>query len=142
MLFTFCISLRFFILFVFFFFSFIFHSFYSIYFDSHFVLCDLRLLQVVLCFSPVGSTLRRRSRKFPALVNCTAINFFNEWPKAALESVAKKFLLKVDVLPVSIEAKKKMNELLQCDDILFSGTFNGICCSVHGICSEQRQRSI
>lgn len=45
--------------------------------------------------------MRRRSRKFPALVNCTAINFFYEWPKTALESVAKKFLLNVDVLPVS-----------------------------------------
>lgn len=58
-------------------------------------------MQVVLCFSPVGSTLRQRSRKFPALVNCTAINFFNEWPRSALESVAKKFLTKIEVLPVS-----------------------------------------
>lgn len=60
------------------------------------------LKQVVLCFSPVGSTLRRRARKFPAIINCTAINFFYEWPKSALESVAKKFLLKVDVLPVRV----------------------------------------
>ena len=31
-------------------------------------------LKVVLCFSPVGSTLRVRGRKFPAIVNCTSIN--------------------------------------------------------------------
>ena len=30
-------------------------------------------LKVILCFSPVGSTLRIRGRKFPALVNCTCI---------------------------------------------------------------------
>lgn len=58
--------------------------------------------KIVLCFSPVGATLRRRSRKFPALVNCTAINYFHEWPKTALESVSKKFLAKLDVLPVSV----------------------------------------
>ncbi|XP_066570660.1 dynein axonemal heavy chain 11 [Amia ocellicauda] len=28
-------------------------------------------LKVVLCFSPVGSTLRVRARRFPAIVNCT-----------------------------------------------------------------------
>lgn len=60
--------------------------------------------KIVLCFSPVGATLRRRSRKFPALVNCTAINYFHEWPKTALESVSKKFLAKLDVLPVSVRA--------------------------------------
>lgn len=58
------------------------------------------LFKVVLCFSPVGSTLRRRARKFPALVNCTAINWFHEWPRAALESVSKKFLSNLVVLPV------------------------------------------
>lgn len=37
-----------------------------------------RQLKVVLCFSPVGSTLRVRGRKFPALVNCTCIDWFHE----------------------------------------------------------------
>ena len=39
-----------------------------------------RKLKVVLCFSPVGTTLRVRARKFPALVNCTSIDWFHEWP--------------------------------------------------------------
>jgi dynein heavy chain, axonemal len=56
-------------------------------------------LKVVLCFSPVGSTLRVRSRKFPALINSTQINWFHEWPQEALVSVAKKFLSETDVLP-------------------------------------------
>ncbi|XP_028842651.1 dynein heavy chain 9, axonemal-like isoform X2 [Denticeps clupeoides] len=55
-----------------------------------------RQLKVVLCFSPVGSTLRVRSRKFPALVNCTAIDWFHEWPQEALESVSLRFLQEVE----------------------------------------------
>ena len=57
-------------------------------------------LKVVLCFSPIGPSLRARARKFPAIVNCTAIDWFHEWPSSALESVSFKFLSKLDVLPV------------------------------------------
>ena len=57
-----------------------------------------RLLKVVLCFSPVGSTLRVRSRKFPAIINCTSIDWFHEWPEEALKSVARRFLADVDLL--------------------------------------------
>jgi dynein heavy chain len=49
-------------------------------------------LKVVLCFSPVGNTLRSRCRKFPAIVNCTQIDWFHEWPQEALESVAIRFI--------------------------------------------------
>ncbi|XP_032902051.1 dynein heavy chain 11, axonemal [Amblyraja radiata] len=49
-------------------------------------------LKVVLCFSPVGSTLRVRARKFPAIVNCTAIDWFHEWPQEALMSVSRRFI--------------------------------------------------
>ncbi|XP_030631579.1 dynein axonemal heavy chain 9 isoform X2 [Chanos chanos] len=55
-----------------------------------------RQLKVALCFSPVGSKLRVRSRKFPAVVNCTAIDWFHEWPQEALESVSLRFLQEVD----------------------------------------------
>ncbi|KAF0872636.1 DYH9 protein, partial [Crocuta crocuta] len=51
-----------------------------------------RQLKVTLCFSPVGNKLRVRSRKFPAIVNCTAIDWFHEWPREALESVSLRFL--------------------------------------------------
>ncbi|KAI8425213.1 hypothetical protein MSG28_007028, partial [Choristoneura fumiferana] len=55
--------------------------------------------EVVLCFSPVGATLRVRARKFPSLVNCTAINWFHEWPAEALRSVSKRFISEVEALP-------------------------------------------
>ncbi|MGH0176853.1 UNVERIFIED_CONTAM: hypothetical protein FKN15_074177 [Acipenser sinensis] len=42
-------------------------------------------LKVVLCFSPVGSTLHIRARKFPAIVNCTAIDWCHEWPQEDLQ---------------------------------------------------------
>ncbi|XP_060647178.1 dynein beta chain, ciliary [Drosophila nasuta] len=58
-----------------------------------------RLLKVVLCFSPVGQTLRIRARKFPAIISRTAIDWFHEWPKSALESVSQKFLNEIsDIL--------------------------------------------
>ncbi len=62
-----------------------------------------RFLKVVLCFSPVGSTLRTRSRKFPAIISCTSINWFNEWPEEALRSVAQNFLSEIDLLPCDIQ---------------------------------------
>ncbi|XP_077481740.1 dynein axonemal heavy chain 9 isoform X2 [Stigmatopora argus] len=55
-----------------------------------------RQLKVALCFSPVGTKLRVRSRKFPAVINCTSIDWFHEWPQEALESVSLKFLQEVD----------------------------------------------
>ncbi|XP_030257300.1 dynein axonemal heavy chain 9 [Sparus aurata] len=55
-----------------------------------------RQLKVALCFSPVGNKLRVRSRKFPAVVNCTAIDWFHEWPQEALESVSFRFLQEVE----------------------------------------------
>lgn len=59
-----------------------------------------RMLKVVLCFSPVGSTLRVRSRKFPAITNCTSIDWFHEWPDEALISVSRRFLEEVELLSV------------------------------------------
>ena len=63
------------------------------------------MLKVVLCFSPVGTTLRVRSRKFPAVVNCTCIDWFHEWPEEALVSVSRRFLEEVELLGVSISDK-------------------------------------
>jgi dynein heavy chain len=61
-----------------------------------------RQLKVVLCFSPVGSTLRVRGRKFPAVVNATSIDWFHEWPEEALVSVSQRFLEEVELLSVSL----------------------------------------
>lgn len=58
-----------------------------------FFLAELRKrLHLVLCFSPVGDDFRSRARKFPALVNCTVIDWFQPWPQDALLSVGKEKL--------------------------------------------------
>lgn len=62
----------------------------------------LSLSQVILCFSPVGSTLRVRARKFPAVVNCTSIDWFQEWPEEALVSVSARFLDETEGIVVSL----------------------------------------
>ena len=51
-----------------------------------------RNLKVVMCFSPVGNTLRTRARRFPALFSGTIIDWFHPWPRDALCSVAQRFL--------------------------------------------------
>uniref|UniRef100_A0A671Z136 Dynein, axonemal, heavy polypeptide 9 like n=1 Tax=Sparus aurata TaxID=8175 RepID=A0A671Z136_SPAAU len=63
-----------------------------------------RQLKVVLCFSPVGFTLRTRARKFPALVNCTAIDWFHSWPQLALQSVSTTFIEKIPGLEPKVRA--------------------------------------
>jgi len=54
-------------------------------------------LHMVLCFSPVGDAFRVRARRFPALVNCTVIDWFQPWPDEALLSVAKRFLSELEL---------------------------------------------
>ncbi|XP_035386791.1 dynein heavy chain 11, axonemal isoform X1 [Electrophorus electricus] len=51
-----------------------------------------RQLKVVLCMSPVGKTLRGCVRRFPALLSCTTLDWFHEWPQEALHSVSLRFL--------------------------------------------------
>ncbi|KAK1331639.1 hypothetical protein QTO34_009597 [Cnephaeus nilssonii] len=54
-------------------------------------------LHIVLCLSPVGDPFRNWIRQYPALVNCTTINWFSEWPREALLEVAEKYLMGVDL---------------------------------------------
>ena len=54
-------------------------------------------LHVVLCMSPIGENYRNYVRMFPALVSCTTIDWFSEWPADALKEVAMKFLEDVKI---------------------------------------------
>ncbi|CAM9266952.1 unnamed protein product [Chrysoparadoxa australica] len=96
---------------------------------DYFIKLIRKNLHVVLAFSPVGDDFRNRARKFPAIVNCTVIDWFQPWPKAskhrsidALFSVGKKFLADMELgsdgmrqavekfLPFSFEAVNKAVE--------------------------------
>ena len=64
---------------------------------SHFIGRVQDKLHIVLCMSPVGDSFRARCRMFPSLVNCCTIDWFTEWPREALLSVAKTFFEQEDL---------------------------------------------
>ena len=66
---------------------------------DHFLTTVKKNLHVVMCFSPVGEEMKTRAKRFPALVNCTVIDWFQPWPKDALFSVGSKFLKEVEGIP-------------------------------------------
>lgn len=47
-------------------------------------------LRVVIALSSEGSTLSSRIKAYPALLKCATVNWFNPWPKSALEQIAQK----------------------------------------------------
>ncbi|MGH0177674.1 UNVERIFIED_CONTAM: hypothetical protein FKN15_074253 [Acipenser sinensis] len=58
-------------------------------------------IHTVLCMSPIGEVFRARLRQFPSLVTCCTIDWFNEWPSEALESVASSVLQEIPALESS-----------------------------------------
>ncbi|XP_035799351.2 dynein axonemal heavy chain 11 [Amphiprion ocellaris] len=60
-------------------------------------------LTVVLCLSPVGSALRVRARQFPALVNCSTIDWFHPWTSEALQSVSYRFIQEIEGIEPGVQ---------------------------------------
>ncbi|XP_034030917.1 dynein heavy chain 11, axonemal [Thalassophryne amazonica] len=60
-------------------------------------------LTVVLCLSPVGDTLRLRARRFPALIQCTTIDWFHPWTLEALQSVSYKFIQDIEGIEPAVQ---------------------------------------
>ncbi|XP_034961986.1 dynein axonemal heavy chain 1 isoform X2 [Zootoca vivipara] len=68
-------------------------------------------IHTVLCMSPIGEVFRARLRQFPSLVNCCTIDWFNEWPAEALQSVAASFFNEIpdaDATPEIIQGMIEM----------------------------------
>ncbi|XP_069698472.1 dynein axonemal heavy chain 7 [Periplaneta americana] len=54
-------------------------------------------LHIVLAMSPIGDAFRNRIRKFPAMVNCCTIDWFQAWPEDALLAVSTRFLAEIEL---------------------------------------------
>ncbi|KAI0217392.1 Dynein heavy chain 7, axonemal [Lamellibrachia satsuma] len=54
-------------------------------------------LHIVLTMSPIGDAFRTRLRKFPSLVNCCTIDWFQTWPEDALYAVAMRFYEEIEM---------------------------------------------
>ncbi|XP_064598423.1 dynein axonemal heavy chain 7-like [Liolophura sinensis] len=68
-------------------------------------------LHVVLAMSPIGDAFRTRLRKFPSLVNCCTIDWFQSWPEDALQAVATRFLAEIEM-----EEQEKAGCINMCRD--------------------------
>jgi dynein heavy chain len=60
---------------------------------------------IILCMSPIGGTLRDRCLKFPSLISCCTLVWFDSWPEQALSEVATQFLGRMGPEELSNEAK-------------------------------------
>ena len=64
---------------------------------------------MVLVFSPVGDSFRRRLRTFPTLVKCTTIDWFLPWPYEALKSTASTHFIST----MEIKEEETRNSLVE-----------------------------
>jgi dynein heavy chain len=53
--------------------------------------------------SPVGDLLRIRCRKFPSLVNCCTLDWYDSWSEEALLDVSRKFIYEIDGIEPEIK---------------------------------------
>ncbi|KAF9409411.1 hypothetical protein HW555_011235, partial [Spodoptera exigua] len=72
-------------------------------------------LHIVLAMSPAGTSLRTRIRKFPSLVNCCTIDWFQEWPPDALLAVATRFLKDVELTDLERNTAIKLCQVFHMD---------------------------
>ncbi|GLD91881.1 hypothetical protein PINS_up000414 [Pythium insidiosum] len=77
-----------------------------------------RNIHLVICMSPIGALFRDRLRMFPALVNCSTIDWFSEWPAEALNSVATAILSDSNLqlgpaLPALVETFKVIHQSVE-----------------------------
>lgn len=46
--------------------------------------------------SPIGTKFRERCRFHPALINCTTIDWYNDWSEYAMKQVSMSFMEAID----------------------------------------------
>ncbi|CAM5089785.1 unnamed protein product [Natator depressus] len=81
-------------------------------------------LHVVLAMSPIGDAFRNRLRKFPALVNCCTLDWFQTWPEDALQAVASRFLEDIEMSEATREGCIDMCKSFHTSTIALSDLFH------------------
>ncbi|XP_051841933.1 dynein axonemal heavy chain 7 [Antechinus flavipes] len=81
-------------------------------------------LHVVLAMSPIGDAFRNRLRKFPALVNCCTIDWFQTWPEDALQAVASRFLQDIEMSEETRNGCIEMCKSFHTSTIILSESFH------------------
>uniref|UniRef100_A0A8D0LD43 Dynein axonemal heavy chain 7 n=1 Tax=Sphenodon punctatus TaxID=8508 RepID=A0A8D0LD43_SPHPU len=81
-------------------------------------------LHVVLAMSPIGDAFRNRLRKFPALVNCCTIDWFQSWPEDALQAVASRFLEDIEMSEETRDSCIEMCKGFHTSTIILSESFH------------------
>ncbi|KAI3387241.1 hypothetical protein SNEBB_002654 [Seison nebaliae] len=64
---------------------------------AYFVKRCKKNLHIFLAFSPIGSNFRSRIRRFPSMINCCTIDWFQAWPEDALQKVAERSVEKLNM---------------------------------------------
>ena len=54
-------------------------------------------IHIAVSMSPSGTLFRQRCRVYPSLINCCAIDWYDEWPSDALEAVGNAFLQSIEL---------------------------------------------
>lgn len=54
-------------------------------------------LHIVLAFSPIGDSFKKRIQLYPSLINCCTIDWFTDWPTDALQRVAESFIKSMNI---------------------------------------------
>lgn len=103
---------------------------------AHFISRVQDRLHIVLCMSPVGDAFRSRCRMFPSLVNCCTIDWFTEWPREALLSVAKTFFEQEDLGDDTMKVKclTSRQKLMQSERIIHCIIHKCMCILFHNYC--------
>ncbi|CAK86503.1 unnamed protein product (macronuclear) [Paramecium tetraurelia] len=68
-------------------------------------------MHIILCMQPIGETIRKRLRSFPAIINSTTIDWFMSWSDEALESTAFGFLKQNALVKVAVDIHHKVLDL-------------------------------
>lgn len=70
-------------------------------------------MHIVVCMSPIGEQFRSHVRQYPAIINCTTIDWFCEWPEEAFLEISHKYFSN---LTLSITIEDILNSKLPADD--------------------------